>query len=123
MKRLLAVTSLALGLAVPGLSGAAEVDHYEGEPSRNMEEALSNLTEYNRKLEKILEKEELTAADMERVHQLTYTLEKALARINSELTDVAATLEQVHLNSERQEREAVTRHGGKYLEGTRLLTD
>lgn len=123
MKRLLAITSLALGLTVPALTGAAEVDHYEGKPSANMEEALANLAEYNRKLQKILEQEELSPADMERVHQLTYTLEKALARINSELTDVAATLEQLHLNSERQDREAVTRHGRKYLEGTRLLTD
>lgn len=123
MKRLLAVTSLALGLIMLGPAGAAEVEHYEGKSSRNMEEALSNLAEYNRKLERILDKENLEPADMERIHQLTYTLEKALARINSELTDVAATLEQVHLNSERQEREAVNRHGRKYLEGTRLLTD
>lgn len=123
MKRLLAVTSLALGLVLFGSAGAAEVEHYDGKPSRNMEEAPSNMAEYNRKLEEILAKEQLTVAEMERIRQLTYTLEKALARINSELTDVAATLQQVHLNFEHQEREAVNRHGREYLEGTRLLTD
>lgn len=123
MKRILAVAAITAGLSVPGLASAAEVDHYEGKPSNNLDEALVNLAEYNRKLEEILEQEQLDPGDMERIHQLTYTLEKALARINTEVADLAATLERLHLSSEGQERDAVTEHGNKYLEGTRRLID
>lgn len=123
MKRILAVAAIAAGLAIPGLVSAGEVDHYEGKSSRNLDEALANLAEYNRKLEEILEQEQLDPGDMERIHQLTYTLEKALARINTEVSDLAGTLEQLHLSSERQERNAVTEHGAEYLQGTRKLTD
>lgn len=123
MQRILAVAAITAALSVTGPVSAAEVDHYEGKPSKNLDEALVNLAEYNRKLEEILEQEEIGPGDMERIHQLTYTLEKALARINTEVADLAATLEQLHLSSEARERDAVTEHGNEYLEGTRRLID
>lgn len=122
MQRMLAVAAITVTLSVPGLVSAAEVDHYEGKPSKNLDEALVNLAEYNRKLEEILGQEEISPGDMERIHQLTYTLEKALARINTEVADLAATLEQLHLSSESRERDAVREHGAGYLEGARKLT-
>jgi hypothetical protein len=119
---------LAAGLAVVALSftapvSASEVDHYEGRKADTLAEAVTNLREYNARLEKLLDQEELSAADLEKVHQLTYTLENALKRINTELGGIAGDLETVHLASERQETDTVRSKGRAYLEQVDTLID
>ncbi|RUO20825.1 hypothetical protein CWE08_06910 [Aliidiomarina iranensis] len=94
--------------------------HYEGEEAASFEEALANFAEYNEKLEQILAGE-LEAADMAEIHQLTYTLENALERINLELAQLAETLEVVHLGSERMEYEGVREAAMQYLETARKI--
>ena len=63
------------------------------EPAETMEQALANFSEYNARLAALLEQDELTMADLAQIHQLTYTLENALERINDDLEDLAETLE------------------------------
>ena len=53
---------------------------------------------------------------MTKVHELTYTLENALAKINDELGKLAVTLEEVHLASEKYDADAVRDHGDAYME-------
>lgn len=95
-------------------------DHYEGEPARSLEQALKNFAEYNAKLESVLQRE-LTPEDMAEIHQLTYTLENALERISIELEQLAETLEEVHLGSERLEYDGVREAARLYLETARKI--
>jgi len=77
---------------------------------------LPNFPQYNGLLREILAKDELTVADRERVHELTYRIEIALAKINEHFSDLPVTLENLHLASEDHDA-AKTRGIGKvYLE-------
>lgn len=97
--------------------------HYKGEPAESTQQAVSNLKLYNPKLEAILMKGELTAMDMNEVHQLTYTLENALQRLHADLEVIAAQLEEVHLASETGKPDVVQARGRAYLEGVRALVN
>jgi len=97
-------------------------DHYKREPSATIEEALNNLSSYNQKLAKLLEKDNLSALEMHEVHQLTYTLENALQRLDKEVDNLAATLEAVHLASETADTQTVSEQGKAYLEKAGQLT-
>lgn len=95
-------------------------DHFKGEQSTSLEEALANFAEYNEKLEVVLNGE-LEPADMAEIHQLTYTLENALERINIELAQLAETLEEVHLGSEQLAYDRVREAARLYLETARKI--
>lgn len=124
MRNPMLVASLAAtALLFTAPISASEVDHYQGKNADTLEEAVTNLREYNRRLEKLLDKEELTAGDLEKVHQLTYTLENALKRINTELGGIAGDLETVHLASERHETDTVRSKGRAYIEQVDTLID
>ena len=115
------LSHLLAGLVLAfGVSGAAladeRPDHFEGEKAANLDEALVHLSSYNAKLEAVLAKEELGPEDTAEVHQLTYTLENALARIKSEVEAMEETLEEVHVASERYEVGTVRSQGRKYLD-------
>ena len=117
MKSLILAATLALvPFSTPArASGAGErAAHFEGKPSATPAQAVANFNEYNLKLKTILDGK-LTDADMAEVHQLTYTLENALEKINEEMSALAGTLEEVHLASEKLDRDAVLKHGRAYL--------
>lgn len=97
-------------------------EHYQGKESATTEQALQNLSEYNAKLENILDQDELSAADLNEVHNLTYTLENALERLQIDLKDTADVLEEVHVASETNEAATVKKRGVDYLQATRKLT-
>lgn len=99
------------------------VDHYEGLPAETLEDAVKNFSEYNRKLAAVLDKGELTAEDLDTIHQLTYTLENALEKINEEFSALADTLEEVHVASETTDYETVKTKGQKYLSVSRQLIE
>ena len=99
------------------------VDHYEGLPAETLEDAVKNFSEYNRKLEAVLDKGELTAEDLDTIHRLTYTLENALEKINEEFSALADTLEEVHVASETTDYETVKTKGQKYLSVARQLIE
>lgn len=120
--KLTTVFALAGTLAIAMPAFASErPDHYKGEPSPSLEAALSNLAEFNPKLAALVEKDSLSAQEMNEVHQLTYTLEQALERIESERARVAELLEEVHVASESGDSKTVKTSGRAYLEGTAPL--
>lgn len=90
-------------------------EHFKAEAAPTLEQALLNLTEYNAKLAVILTKQQLEPLDMATIHQLTYTLEAALAKLDNEIDGLKDTLEEVHLGSEMMEFERVRRNGLLYL--------
>lgn len=118
-KQTLALLTCA-ALTLPMSSFAEEVEHFEGKESTNLKEAVANFSEYNKKLEQVLAGD-LTPEAMNEVHQLTYTLENALGKINQEFDGLAETLEEIHLASERADTEGVASKGKRYLETSRTV--
>lgn len=110
-----------LAVAMPVLA-EERPDHFKPQPSPTLEAALSNLSEFNPQLATLLEKETLSPQDLNQVHQLTYTLENALERLESERARVAELLEEVHVASERADSATVKASGRAYLDGTAPLT-
>lgn len=102
MKRRTALFAAVILAAHPVLAQDAPEpgDHYAAEASENLVQAQANFTEYNARMAAVLAKDSMTANDMEEIHQMTYTLEAALARIIEEATALAALLERVHHASE-----------------------
>jgi len=117
----LAVTVFAIGLGGALGVHASEVDHYEGEPSETLGQAVANFTTYNAKLTEVLERDSLSMADIQEVHQYTYTLERALAKMQDDLGDLAVTLEEVHQASEGEDAEALRAVSQRYLEAAAPL--
>jgi hypothetical protein len=103
------------------LSFGEAPEHFEGEASPTLEAALANLATYNAKLEALLAKEKLSLLDMNQVHELTYTLENALARIDAHVEATAEALESVHKASERADAEVVKADGRRYLDDSQRL--
>ena len=96
-------------------------DHYKVEPVETLEQAVQKFSKFNSKLEVLLEKEKLSAAEMATVHELTYTLENALNKINAELARLSETLEAVHKASETLDADTTLSKGREYLSVSRQL--
>jgi hypothetical protein len=117
MHKFLQLSALSLGLLCSTASLASErPDHYQGKSADTLAEAVSNFSEYNSKLEAILAKGNLSADDLHAIHQLTYTLETALGRINKDFIALGETLEKVHVASEGADTETVQQQGSLYLQ-------
>jgi len=97
------------------------VPHFKAKPSDTIEQARANLLEYNQRLEKILSHEALTPEHLIEVHQMTYTLEVALAKLQEGLQKSAESLEEVHKGSEEVGYERVRTNGRDYLEAMNIL--
>lgn len=97
------------------------VDHFKGKPAETVAEALENFREANNRLAEIIAMDRPDTQAVVEVHQLTYTLENALEKIRDELEDVADVLEEVHLASERNDRETVKKRGAVYLENAQKI--
>jgi|SRR5699024_10728791 len=122
MKNLVKGAVLAVSLSVAAVAVADDdrPDHYKGLASPDLQTAVANFSEYNNRLEKELSGE-LTNANLEKIHQLTYTLEVALEKIEDELDDLADLLEEVHLASENYDFAGVKKHAPAYLETARTV--
>lgn len=87
-------TLLLSGLLFSSIAYAeGDYQHFPAIASPDLKTAVCNLKTYNQKLSLLTSKTALSAADMVKVDELTYTLENALARIQQDLTNVAANLE------------------------------
>lgn len=116
MKKLIAaglVAALGLVSTLP-VAAAEDGSHFKGKPAETLAQAVTNFSEYNHKLQAILDGK-VTDSDLAEVHILTYTLENALKKINEDMNRLADTLEAVHKASEKLDREAVIEHGREYL--------
>jgi hypothetical protein len=120
MKYFVRVACVAALAAAPAMAQDS-VDHYAPQPSETLEQALDNFLEYNAFMAEILAKDSLTPNDMEDVHQLTYTIEAALAKMIAESSALAVQLEIVHHWSEGTNAERLKEHGQTYLEMAQKL--
>lgn len=123
MRKTLTVIGFAAATAlatVPAQADEERVEHYQGKPAANLEQAVRNLREYNRKLEQRLS-QELTGEDMHEIHKLSYTLENALKRLDADLDRIADVLEGMHLASERGDRDAVEDNARTYLKNAGMI--
>ena len=130
MKRLTAaILSLGLFAAGPVLAngddhdhdhGDEQVQHYKAEPAPNLKVAVQNLRDYNQKLEEHLD-QEMTVENLEKIHQLSYTLENALQRMDKDLKSIASVLEGMHLASESRNEDKVKGNAETYLENMNMI--
>ncbi len=95
--------------------------HFKGEAIASQQQVLSTLAETNAKLTAILAGE-LNPTTMTEVHQLTYTLENALALIPAADDEIKEVLEEVHLGSESMDAERIRSNGEYYLQLAKKLT-
>ena len=112
---------VALSLSAMGWADSDRPAHAKGEPADTLQQAVTNMSEYNSKLEALLAKDELGAKDLHEVHMITYTLENALQKIQADLEATAEVLEEVHIASETNKPEVVKEKGHVYLETTGTL--
>lgn len=96
-------------------------DHFHGHPSENLSQAVANLTKYNAELATLVARDKLSLEELTTVHELTYTLEKALERVKLDLEQISADLEEVHQASERADGKTVQDSGKAYLKAVRTL--
>ena len=118
-----AMVFLALWVPAQGIFADTDrVEHFKGKPAETIEQALDNLHEGNQALAQLL-KMPITAETSYEIHQLTYTLENALERIDDEMERLEDTLETVHLASEANRAKRLERYGQQYLELAQQLFD
>jgi len=122
MKRaaLAITTCLALGLLTgPALASEdekEEFEHYRAEKAETLGQAVKNFSEYNNVVAKVLEKDQLSPADVEEIHEATYTLENALERMEEGMEQLEETLETLHRASEAHQEQAVRKAGKAYID-------
>jgi hypothetical protein len=104
------------------VSASERPAHFKGKEPATLTEAIALYAEHNKQLAVLIAKEKLTAEELFEVHQLTYTLENALQKMNSEMTDIAAVLEEVHLASEKNDSATVKARAQIYLDKSAPLS-
>lgn len=121
MKALLFASAIAVfTLACQPVLASDRPAHFKGEAVANTQQALATLAEANAKLTTILAGE-LNPTTMTEVHQLTYTLENALALIPAADDEIKEVLEEVHLGSETMDADRVRNNGEYYLQLAKKL--
>ncbi|NKI34758.1 hypothetical protein HFP89_06225 [Wenzhouxiangella sp. XN79A] len=106
-------------LSAPAILADERPDHFRGAPSESLEQARQNFAETTARIDDVLARGELTPADLAAVHELTYTLENALERIDEEYDRLEEQLEELHLASEGADTERARELGQRYLENAR----
>ncbi|WP_111642525.1 DUF6746 family protein [Marinimicrobium alkaliphilum] len=114
------LSAVVLGFGLAGGAVADRVDHFKGKSAETLTEAVENFATYNRRLASLLD-QELSDARLVEIHELTYTLENALEKINAEMTVLADTLEELHVASETFDREALAAAGERYTQVVETL--
>ncbi|HMP74500.1 MAG TPA: hypothetical protein PKE55_14675 [Kiritimatiellia bacterium] len=115
MKKAYLLTALTLVAALGITTAHDRIDHFKGKPSETVAEAKENLSTYNQNLHQIITLESIQPEQMVEIHQLTYTLEIAIAKLQETLQEVADTLEEVHLGSETFDEPRVRENAKVYL--------
>lgn len=108
-------------LAGPGY-GSDDADHYVPEAAETLEQAVAYFVRYSDEVAQIVASDSLSVEEMERVHELTYTLEVALAKMNEELTDLPEVLETLHKASEGDDVAAFKKAAAAYLETAQAMS-
>ena len=121
MTRTLSLIALATALAFAPAAFADDkaperVSHYQGKQANDVGEAIANLREGNARLKELLSGG-VSEYDMQDIHNVSYTLEEAVARLREELGVIADDLENMHFYSEGYKRDDVLEYGNAYLNG------
>ncbi|EHR42383.1 DUF6746 family protein [Alishewanella jeotgali] len=116
--------SLLIATLVATLSLTAQASerpaHFKGAEISSAQQALSVLQEQNSKLAALLAGE-LNPTSMTEIHQLTYTLENALAKLPAASDEIKEVLEEVHQGSETMDYQRVKDNGAYYLQLAKAL--
>lgn len=123
MNKLMTVVIGCLMFGATSANADEKYNHFPSLEAPNTKVALCNLVKFNDKLSAIANKSKLTPEDMVKVHELTYTLENAVIRLQKDLNTIAVDLEKVHKASEHLDQKTIEKSGQKYLEATALLTN
>lgn len=115
------VLSIALCTQLQTVNAEEKANHFPSLESPDVHTALCNIQAYNEKITAITSKPEMTALDMVKVHELTYTLERAVNFLKATLENVSVNLEEVHKASEVLDQNTIKMYGQKYLTTTSLL--
>ncbi|TVR14083.1 MAG: hypothetical protein EA401_05285 [Planctomycetota bacterium] len=130
---LISVLSMLVGCGATDAEHAAEgghsathpeperIEHFKGLDAPDWATAVAHLVEYNQQLRAVVAQESLTHEDMDTVHQLTYTLENAVERIQQDLVVLADALEEVHQASETDDEARLRSNAAIYFEYTQRL--
>lgn len=121
MKKLLIMTTSAFCLNIGTVQAEEKYNHFPALDAPTTSAALCNLAAYNERLKAIVNKKSLTPEDMVKVHELTYTLENAVIKLQNELETIAVDLEKVHKASEHLDSKTIETSGQKYLTATQLI--
>jgi len=115
MHRLNAILIAALLASSPAVADERP-QHFRGAPSESLEQAMDRFAATNASIAERLARDELDSADLAAIHELTYTLENALERIDEEYDRLEEQLEELHLASEGADVERAQRLGRRYLD-------
>jgi DNA repair ATPase RecN len=118
MKKIVTSVIASLIITVSSAQADEKYKHFPSLDSADTATALCNLEEFNKKLQAIVNKDDLTPEDMVKVHELTYTLENAVVRLQKDLETIAVDLENVHKASERLDNNTIKGSGKDYLDAT-----
>ncbi len=124
MKSLLHMLVFSSALVTTPMVAMADdkYDHYKGKPSSTLDEALTNLKEYNSKLAAEFQAGKVKLEQLHRIHELTYTLENALKRVEKDVEDIQETLEKLHKASEYGRVDEANKTAVEYLEKVKKIS-
>lgn len=109
------IALLIFTLNSPTLLAEERTDHYTGKKAESIEQAHANLSKYNNKIATLLAADKLDPTAIQKIHNITYTLENALEHLEQELEQLKADLEEIHLASERGDADTINALAPDYL--------
>lgn len=121
MKKTLPVVTFCFSLLAPSLYAEERYNHFPALDAPDLPTAVCHLSRYNKKLTNIVNADDISVEDLVKVHELTYTLENALMKVQESLQVAAADLESVHLASESIDYNTVKLSGLTYLKALEHL--
>lgn len=115
---------LGAALALPTLCFASnqDVDHFQGEEPQSLAHAKMMVQHSHQQIEALLRKEKLTTEEIHELHELTYSLENAVAFIQEDMKGAADALETLHKASETYDPKKARDAAKLYLDAAKVLS-
>ncbi|KZY64734.1 hypothetical protein A3742_01630 [Oleiphilus sp. HI0071] len=120
MKPTYLLSTLVLSLSIGSAAYGEQPEHFKGKTFTELSQAVAVFNDYNQRFEDKLNGE-LDSLALHEIHELTYTMEDALAFITSSMYTVAEDLEAVHQATEYANADKVRESGARYLNASRQI--